>query len=149
MTKLNLQKKLAAKVARVGTGRVKISPDAREEVKGAITKTDIQNLIKEGAISIKKLKTTSRHRARKRHEQRKKGRQRGHGKRKGTKKARTPKKRVWINKIRTQRNTLRMLKDKDKLKDGAYRRLYLKAKGGFFRSKKHLLLYAEKNKMIK
>ena len=49
MTKLNLQKKLAAKVARVGKGRAKINPEFHDEVKGAITKTDIQNLIKEGA----------------------------------------------------------------------------------------------------
>ena len=109
----------------------------------------IQNLIKEGAMSIDKLKNTSRHRARKRHEQQKKGRQRGPGRRKGTKKSRTPKKRAWINKIRIQRATLQMLREQNKLKDGAYRRLYLKSKGGFFRSKKHLLLYAEKNKMLK
>jgi large subunit ribosomal protein L19e len=147
--KLNLQKKLAAKMARVGKKRIKINPELADDIKTAITKADVGGLISEGKIEVIHKKGVSRHRARKLHTQRKKGRRKGHGSRKGAQKARTPKKRTWMNKIRLQRKTLRELKDKDSLKKGAYRRLYSLAKGGFFRSKKHMLLYVDKNKMMK
>ena len=147
--KLNLQKTLAAKIARVGKKRIKINPAASEDIKAAITKADVSALISEGKIEIKNKQGVSRVRARKLHAQQKKGRRKGHGSRKGAQKARTPKKRTWINKIRLQRKTLRELKDTKKVDAKAYRKLYSLAKGGFFRSKKHLLLYAEKNKLIK
>jgi large subunit ribosomal protein L19e len=149
MTKLNLQKKLAAKLAKVGKQRVKINPAFSEEVKAAITKADVGGLISEGKIELLHKKGVSRHRARKLHEQQKKGRRKGAGSRKGAKKARTPKKRTWINKIRLQRKVLRVLKSEDKIEPKTYRKLYSLAKGGFFRSKKHLMLYTEKNKMLK
>jgi len=147
--KLNLQKKLAAKLAKVGKQRVKINPEASEDVKAAITKADIGGLISESKIEIIHKRGVARHRARRLHAQRKRGRRKGHGSRKGAQKARTPKKRAWINKIRLQRKTISELRKEDKLKDKAYRRLYSLAKGGFFRSKKHLLLYVEKNKLLK
>ena len=145
---LSLQKRLASKMARVGLNRVKISPEAAEDIKAAITKADIGGLISEGKIEIQHKRGVSSVRARKLHAQQKKGRRKGQGSRKGAKKARTPKKRAWINKIRLQRKTLKQLRDKDQLKDVAYRKLYSLAKGGFFRSKKHLMLYAEKNKLL-
>jgi large subunit ribosomal protein L19e len=147
--KLNLQKTLATKIARVGKKRIKINPAASEDVKAAITKADVGSLIAEGKIEILNKRGVSRVRAKKLHAQQKKGRRKGHGSRKGAHKARTPKKRTWINKIRLQRKTLRELKDTAQIEPTTYRRLYSLAKGGFFRSKKHLLLYAEKNKMIK
>jgi large subunit ribosomal protein L19e len=147
--KLNLQKRLASKLAKVGLKRVKISPEAAEDIKAAITKADVGGLISEGKIEIINKRGVSRHRARKLAAQKKKGRRTGHGKRKGAKKARTPKKRTWINKIRLQRKTLRELKNTKQLEVGSYRKLYSIANSGFFRSKKHLLLYIEKNKMIK
>ncbi len=149
MTNLRLQKKLAAAFMRVGKGRVKISPESAEEVKQAITKADIGSLITKGIITVKEKVGTSRHRAKKRHAQQKKGRQRGYGSRKGTENARLPKKRRWINKIRIQRRTLSELKEKEELSVKDYRKMYLKAKGGFFRSKKHMILYLTQHKMIK
>jgi large subunit ribosomal protein L19e len=147
--KLNLQKKLAAKLFKVGLKRVKLSPDAAEDIKAAITKADVGGLVSEGKIEVINKRGVSRHRARKLADQRKKGRRKGQGKRKGGKKARTPKKRTWINKIRLQRKTLRELKKEGQLEVSSYRRLYSIANSGFFRSKKHLLLYIEKNKMMK
>jgi large subunit ribosomal protein L19e len=146
--KLNLQKKLAARIAKVGKQRVKVNPEAAEDIKAAITKADVSSLIAEGKIEIVHSNGVSRHRARKLHIQHKKGRRKGQGSRKGGKKARTPKKRTWINKIRLQRKTLSELKETKQLEGKSYRRLYSLAKGGFFRSKKHMLLFAEKNKMI-
>jgi large subunit ribosomal protein L19e len=147
--KLNLQKRLASKLAKVGLKRVKLNPDAAEDIQAAITKADVGGLISEGKIEIVNKRGVARHRARKLAAQRKKGRRKGHGKRKGAKKARTPKKRTWINKIRLQRKTLRELKKAGQLEVSAYRKLYSVANSGFFRSKKHLILYIEKNKMMK
>jgi len=150
MTKLNLQKRLASKLAKVGKKRIVINPAASEDVKAAITTADVGALVSEGKIEILNKRGVSRHRARKLHEQRKKGRRKGHGSRKGKKTARLPKKLSWMNKIRLQRDTIKKLREEGKITETAtYRKLYLLAKGGFFRSKKHLLLYAEQNNMIK
>lgn len=148
--KLNLQKRLAAKLAKVGKQRVVINPEAAEDIKAAITTADVGGLISEGKIEILNKRGVSRHRARKNDAQKKKGRRRGQGSRKGSKNARLSNKLIWMNKIRLQRETLKKLKQDGKLKDTkTYRRLYLLAKGGFFRSKKHMLLYAKQHKMIK
>ncbi len=147
--KLKLQKKLAADVAGVGKGRVKLGSESLDDIKSAITKADIRDLIREGAITISALTGTSRHRARKRQIKRSKGRQRGMGRRKGKVGARTPKKRTWMNKIRLQRSILKRLRDNKTLETATYRKLYLRAKGGFFRSRKHLLLYMDQQGYLK
>ncbi len=149
MTELKLQKKLAAEVAGVGKNRVRFDSESLSDIKEAITKADIRGLIRDRAINILPKIGTARHRARKRHIQRKKGRQRGVGKRKGKAGARTPKKRMWINKIRLQRSILKRLRDKKEIEPRVYRELYLKAKGGFFRSRKHLLLYLKQQGYLK
>ena len=147
--KLKLQKRLAKVVAKAGGKRIKLDPSATTEIKEAITKADVRALISDGIITVKPASGVSRARARKRHIQKKKGRQKGHGKRKGKKTARTPRKRSWINKIRPQRAILKELKKKKLLDSKTYRMLYLRAKGGFFRSKRHLMLYLKQNELIK
>jgi len=146
---LQIQKILAAKVAKVGRDRVSLNPARYEEIKEAITRADIRALIKSDAITIAPVRRPSKHRARARHAQRKKGRQRGHGSRKGAKYAREPHKRAWINKIRLMRSTLQTLKTQGKLEAPAYKDLYAKAKGGFFRDRGHLMFYIESNKLLK
>ena len=141
MTDLKLQKRLAAQVAGVGKSKICIDSTKMKDVKEAITKVDIRSLIKQGIIVVKRKVTPSRARAKKRHEQKKKGRQRGQAKRKGTKKARMGD--LWITRIRVQRRTLKELRSLKKLDSKVYRNLYRKAKGGFFRSKKHMLGYIE------
>ncbi len=145
---LKLQKKLATKVTKTSKKRVKISPEAQEQVKQAITKADIISLVKEGVINVFSKRGTSRHRARARHLAKKKGRQRGTASKKGKKTARTPRKEQWIKKVRLQRRVLKDLKDKNQVNQKDYRQLYLKIKGGFFRSKKHLLLYMNQHNLI-
>ncbi len=137
-----LQKILASKVKKVGKDRVKIVN--KEEVEKVITREDVRKLIHKGAIKILPKKGTSRGRARVLHEKKKKGKRRGKGSRKGKKGARTNRKRVWINLIRKQRKFLRYLKENNILDNKTYRDLYLKAKGGAFRSLAHLKLYLEK-----
>lgn len=146
---LRLQKELASKAFGVGKSRVKIDPKDAETVKDAITKADIRSLVDEGVIKIIQKDSTSRHRARERAVKRKKGRMRGYGRRKGLATARTPPKRTWINRVRLQRKTLAGFKEKDQINTADNRAVYKKIKGGFFRSKKHLLQYMEQNKMLK
>lgn len=141
---LKLQRRLAAEVLKVGENRIWIDPTKVKEVKKAITKGDIKALINKGVIKAKPKRGVSRARARMLHEKRKKGRRRGHGSRKGAKKARTPKKEVWMAKVRLLRAFLKRLKEKGIIDTKQFRQLYLKVKGNFFRSKAHLKMYIEK-----
>ncbi len=145
---LKLQKSLASKTYKVGKNKVKIDFASREDIKNAITKADIRSLVEEGAIKILSKVGTSRHRARTRAEKRKKGRMRGHGRRKGKATARTPSKTSWINRVRLQRKILSEFKSSGRLTSLNHRMLYLRSKGGFFRSRKHLLQYLEQNKLL-
>ncbi|MDP7180549.1 MAG: 50S ribosomal protein L19e [Candidatus Woesearchaeota archaeon] len=145
--KLKLQKKLAADVLNCSVKRVALDVDRLEEIKEAITKADIKSLAKDKAIIRKPVKGVSRVRARKRIVQRRKGRQKGHGTRKGKKTSIVSRKTVWINKIRAQRKLLNELKDNGDVTKSVYRLLYLKAKGGFFRSRRHISLYIEEHKL--
>lgn len=135
---LRNQRRLAAEVLKCGENRVWINPEEIEEVEKAVTRRDVRNLIKQGFIKARKKKGVSRGRVRKLHAQQKKGRRRGYGSRKGTAYARLSKKRRWIRTIRPIRAYLRELK-KDKLIDkSVYRKYYIRAKGGEFKSKHHL-----------
>lgn len=147
--KLKTQKRLAAQVLKCSKKRIKFDEERLEDIKESITKADIRALVIDKAISKKKKKGISRVRARKRQEQRKKGKQKGHGSRKGKKTARAPKKKDWMNKIRLQRSVLKNFKDKGLIDNASFRDLYKKAKGGFFRSKRHIKIYLEEHKLIK
>ncbi len=146
---LDVQRRLAAAMMKCGTNRVRFDPNSLDEIKEAITKADIRGLIGKGIISKKRLLNTSRFWARKRKEQKGLGRQKGHGSRKGKKTARTEPKRTWINKVRLQRYYLKGLRDSKSLLPGPYHELYMKSKGGFFRSLRHLKLYIEEKNFIK
>ena len=146
---LDNQKRLAAKVAHVGTDRVALVPERISEIKDAITKTDIRTLIKSGAIKILPQKTPSMTRAKARLAQRKFGRQRGHGRRKGAKYARAPAKQAWVRKIRLIRSALKHLKTTNRITQQTYKDIYRKAKGNFFRDKGHMLFYLQQNKLVK
>ncbi|MFH1439904.1 MAG: 50S ribosomal protein L19e [Candidatus Woesearchaeota archaeon] len=146
--KLKVQKRIAAQILKCSEKRVVFDPDSLKEIKEAITKADIKSLIRQHVIRKIQKKGVSRVRAKKRHIQKTKGRQRGKGVRKGTANARTPKKRSWINKIRLQRSFLKKLKEKSLLSTKIYRMLYVKAKGGFFRTHKHLKNYINEHKLV-
>jgi len=147
--KLNLQKRLAAQILKCSEKKVQFDTTRLSDIKEAITKADIKSLIFENAIKKKPGKYTSKYWARKKAIQKRKGRQRGHGSRKGSQSARLPKKRAWINKIRLQRKFLKELKDKKIITPLIYQQLYMKAKGGFFRNKKHIKLYLEERGLAK
>ena len=137
---LKKQKEIAARKLNVGKSRIHLNPDNAEEIKEAITGEDIRRLKDEKIITIKKLRGQSRAKARNREEQKKKGRQKGHGKRKGTQNARLSDKKKWINKIRALRKELKDMINNKKVTKREYRQLYIYAKSGMFRSKKHMHL---------
>ncbi|HJX05443.1 MAG TPA: 50S ribosomal protein L19e [Candidatus Nanoarchaeia archaeon] len=143
--KLNLQKRLAASVLGCSEKRVVFDPARLEDIKEAITKTDVRLLIGEGAIREAPQKGVSRVRANKRIIQKRKGLRKGLGSRKGKSTAREPRKQAWMNRVRSQRRFIKSLKQH--LKTGAFRELYLKSKGGFFRSVKHIKLYVAEHDM--
>lgn len=146
--KLNLQKKLAAQVLKRSKKRISLDISRLDDIKEAITKADIRSLVSEGVIKKKPIKSTSRVRARKIAMQKRKGRRKGFGKRKGKKTARLPKKEAWINRIRTQRKFLKELRNKGIISSAVYQQLYMKSKGGFFRSKRHIKLYIEEHGLV-
>src|SRR3989344_3546704 len=144
--KLKNQRRIAAKLLKVGKKKVKFDPERLSDIKESITKSDLRSLIGQGVIKLKKRNAQSRGRARKVSEQKKKGRRKGQGKRKGKFGARLPKKRAWINKVRMQRELISTLREKNLLMPKVYREIRNKIKGGFFRSKNHLSLYLKENK---
>ena len=141
------QKRTVQSLTKVGKRRIKFDSNKLTEIKEAITKRDLKGLINKKAIKIKPKRGTSRVRARKILKQKRKGRRKGVGSRKGTAKARLNPKKVWMNKIRIQRSFLKELKDKKIINNQNYRELYLKAKGGFFRSRRHLKTYINEREL--
>ena len=61
----------------------------------------------------------------------------------GGKNSRLTKKDKWVSRIRVQRKFLRNLRAKGVIGKSTYQNIYLKSKGGFFRSKKHIKVYIE------
>jgi large subunit ribosomal protein L19e len=141
------QKRLSAQILKCGVNKVWFDSTRLEDIKEAITKADIRSLIHDGAIAEKHGDYLSRGRARAKHLQKRKGQQRGWGSRKGKKTARSPKKLRWSNAIRVQRRFLKELRSKQIVTKTDYQILYLKAKGGFFRSKRHIKLYLEEHNL--
>ena len=138
-----LQKRLAAKLLKCSPTRVWVDPTRLDDVKGAITKFDVRRLISQGVISKDPLYGGSKVRARARQVQRSRGRRRGIGSRKGPAGARTPKKQAWMSQIRAQRDLIKRLRDHDLVTQQTYVQIYNKAKGGFFRSTRHIKIYLE------
>ena len=135
---LTNQKRLAAKILKCGENRVWVNPDYIDEIASSVQADDIREFIEEGLIRAKAIKGTSRVRARTRLEQRRKGRQKGQGKRMGTSNTRNPRKNRWMRTIRSQRRALKDLRDEEQINKSEYRRYYLKAKGGSYRSIAHM-----------
>lgn len=146
---LTLQRRLAAGILKCGRNRIKFDPERLQDIKEAITKMDVRSLVNEGAISKKRLLNTSRFHAREMKRQKIKGRRKGSGSRKGKETARLNPKRSWINRIRLQRDFIKSLRDADMITSAAYHEMYMKSKGGFFRSLRHLKLYTKEKGLVK
>jgi large subunit ribosomal protein L19e len=146
---LKVQKRLAADVMKCSPKRISFDTERLSDIKEAITKADIRGLIRDKAIIARPARGVSRHRARERQEKRMNGQMRGFGNRKGKATARLPHKESWMSRIRTQRAFIQELREKKLIENKDFRMLYLRAKSGFFRSRRHIKLYLEEQHLVK
>ena len=144
---LRSQRRIAAHILKCSPRRVYFNPEQLKEIKEAITKADLRGLIARRAILKKPVAGISKLAISKMRKQRRKGRRKGPGSRQGRRTARVPSKRTWINKIRLQRKFISELREKGIIPTQFYRQLYMKAKGGFFRNKRHIKLFIEENRL--
>lgn len=138
---LRSQRRLAASLLRAGLSRIWIDPEETDKVRSAITRAEIQTLVKEGRIRLLPKKGVSRGRVRARA-----GRRKRSGSRKG---GRGPGKKQWVLKIRAVRRHLRTLRDRRQLSPENYRMLLGMAKGGTFQSKSHIDEYVKARQMLR
>ena len=146
---LGVQRRLAAQILKCGRNRVRFDTNRLDDIKEAITKTDIRSLISNSIIAKKRLLNTSRFWSRRIKKQKINSRRKGFGSRKGRKTARLNPKKVWMNKIRLQRKFIKSLRGKGIITTADYHELYMKSKGGFFRSLRHLKLYTSERGIVK
>ncbi len=137
---MSLQKKLAAKILKVGKSRIWLDPSKKKEIEEAITRADIRKLIKKGYIKVLPEKV------KKRKEKRKK---RGVGSKKGGKYSIISRKERWVSTVRALRKFLKELKEKNMITQETFKKTYRLVKGGMFRSKSHLKVYLKQRGLIK
>lgn len=135
------KKILAAKLLKTSKKKVRFAAEALEDIKKAITRSDLRGLIAVNSIYKAESNQHSRGRARKIATQKRKGRRKGRGSKRGSKHSTASKKDQWMVKIRKQRLFLKELREKGWLSPHNYRMLYAKSKGGFFRNQRHIKLY--------
>ncbi|MCE7742676.1 MAG: 50S ribosomal protein L19e [Candidatus Heimdallarchaeota archaeon] len=143
------QRRIAAKILKVGVNRVKIDPDSLPDVALAITREDVRRHIDDGDIKKRKVKGISRGRAKAVAAKKKRGQRIGPGSRKGPKYSRLSSKDRWKNKVRAQRKYLKSLRDEEYIDTINYRKLYLQSKGGLFRSVRYLRNYIAEHGLAK
>ncbi|PIN76413.1 50S ribosomal protein L19e [Candidatus Woesearchaeota archaeon CG10_big_fil_rev_8_21_14_0_10_36_11] len=141
------KKRLAGKILKVSPSKVRFAADALDDIKKAITRSDIRGFIATKKIVKSKKNLQSKSGARKIAAQKKKGRQKGRGSRKGSKHSNVSRKELWMKKVRVQRIFLKDLREKKLLTPSNYRSLYAKSKGGYFRNRRHIKLYVTEHNL--
>ena len=136
----SFQKRLAAKVLKVGMSKVWLDPKKMKDVDKAITRIDIKKLIKQGTIKRLPKKVFMLKEKKRRH---------GQGSRKGSPYARVTSKTRWIQTVRPLRHLLNELKVSNQIDHATYKKMRLLVKGGMFRSRSHLRLYLEQHGLLK
>lgn len=145
---LRTQRRVAASILNKGLKKIWLDPARLNDIKEAITRRDLRALIREKAIKAKPELGQSRVRARKIKVQKSKGLRKGKGSRKGSRGARMPRKKEWMQKIRSQRKLIRSLKEKNLIQNKDYRDLIKKAKSGIFRNVRHIKRYIKENNLL-
>jgi len=146
---LSVQKRMAASILKAGKNRIIFDNSKLNEIKEAITKRDIRNLINSGVIKLDQKHGFSSFRINKLRAQKRKGKRKGLGSRKGKKTARLGRKKKWMIKVRVQRKFLKYLKQNKLISIHVYRKIYKMIKSDVFRSKRHLKLYLDENNLIR
>ena len=138
MADLKNQRRMAADILKCGENRVWMNPDKLEDIEDCITRADIRAAIDSGLIKAKPKNGTSKARIRYVAGQKASGKRKGPGSRKGTANARVRDKERWMGTIRPIRAELKQLRADGKITPSVYRLYYRKAKGGMFKSRRHL-----------
>jgi large subunit ribosomal protein L19e len=125
--KLERKKMLAAKTLEVGKGRISFNKERLSEIKEAITKQDIRDLYKSGAITIKEISG-------KRKKVKRKTRRRGGSIRKKV----NTRKQDYVKLTRKLRSYISELKKQEKISIEKYKELRKEIRTSAFRSKAHL-----------
>ena len=136
MKTYRLQRRLASQLLGVGENRVWLEPGMLKEIGDAITKADIEALIKDGAIKKHPVQGVKRRAGRIRQLRKRKRRARGQGKRK---KVLTQRKRVYVARIRKIRVYLAGLKAQGTIDNQQYKRFRLLAKAGLIKNKQDII----------
>lgn len=135
---LSTIRRLASDILGVGKNKIRIRPTEIKRAQDALTRKDVQALIKDKVIyAIAKCGFKVRN----------KRKRRGEGSRKGTMNSRTPKKEKWMRTVRAQRKYLNQLVVDGNLAKENKRALYMKIKSGSFRGKKAMLNYLKDNEL--
>lgn len=145
MTNLSSQRRLAAKIMKIGENRVWIDPERIDDVDVAITREEIRKLIHEKIITPLPIKGVSRSRAKTVIGKKRKGRRKGSGSKTGSPKAKITKKEAWMTRIRALRKRLRELKSRRIITESTYRKIYSVAGSGKFESIAELDRYLKTN----
>jgi len=138
---MNLQKRLAAKILKVGESKVWLDPTKISEIEKAVSAADIRKLIKKGYIKKKKEKLKK--------PKEKEKKRRGYGSKRGKKYSIVSKKERWVNLVRVLREYARELKKKGKIDNQTYKKIRKLIKGGMFKSRAHLELYLKQHNLLK
>jgi len=136
---INTVRRLAADIMHIGENRVRIKPESIKEAEAAMTRADVRKMIEKKLISKAEIK--GRRKKERRHGKR------GPGKRKG--KHGKDAKNEWMAKIRSQRRFLKMLIESGALPKEHKRKVYLKIKAGFFKSKGTMLTHLKESNYVK
>ena len=134
MKTYTLQKRLAAKLLGVGKNRVWLSPPRLGEIGDAITKADVEGLIKEGAIKKLPVLGVKRRAGKVRQlQKRKRGRTTGR-KRRIVKEG----KRQYIHRVRKLRNFISTLKQQGLIDIKQHKSLRKDVKSGLIKTKQDI-----------
>lgn len=142
-------RKLASQFFDCGKGKVWIDPEYKIGPDDKITEEKVKELIDGSVVIQRPIIGASRGRTRQFRREKALGRHCGMGRRRGTRNARFPEKKLWMLRIRALRKELKALREKGEVDKTFYRVLYLKAKGGFFKSKRLLIEYIAKEDLRK
>lgn len=137
----SLQKRLAAKILKVGQGKVWMDPAKPKDISQAITRADVRRLI------LKKIIKRQHGKIRMPGQQKKS--KRGQGSRKGSKHSIVDSKTKWIQTVRPLRRELKELKKSQLIENATYRQMRRLVKGGMFRNRSHIRLYLEQHGLLK
>lgn len=134
MKNLTSKKLIASKVLHVGKNKVWLDPDRLAEIKEAITKQDIADLIKDGAIKKQPSSGSKRRAGKVRLKRKMKGRRRNEGKIKFKNT-----KQNYPQQIRKLRALLKIFKNNNQITKEQYSKLRLSVKAGTIRNKQTLI----------